>query len=246
MKSPHCFVAFFDVLGMTSLIQRDLSTAWAELNNLWTDHQMVQGLTVNLSKENRRISGRVKSFTFSDTIILYTDYDDDDDAYAMSLLSGELFYRALSYGIPLRGGICHGEFRSDSDRSIFTGPALIDAYRLGESAGWVGVCVDEALASRAKELQIRADARYDIYTDWDVECRNGFETRLVLDWPNFYWTEMGPPPMWSPEDFYERFSRLFGSWNDLDESVRSKYRNTSAFRNRRLAARFPEMAEPES
>ena len=138
MSNFDSFVAYFDVLGMTALIRSDIEKAWRELNRLWSEHRTGRTYSVAVRSQNLKISGRVKSFTFSDSVLLYTDYDDDDDAWAICMLGGQLFYDAFNAGIPLRGGIAHGEFRSSSERSIFTGPALLDAYQLGEGAEWVG------------------------------------------------------------------------------------------------------------
>jgi hypothetical protein len=227
------FVAHFDMLGMKALTKRDPELAWQKLSALTKARQ--ERLSIGIERLDTReyIQDQVRAFTFSDTIVLFSKSDTQNDAMAITIIATELFVRSLQYCVPLRGGIARGQFAFNLGLNLFSGPALVDAYELGESSQWLGISFDAAAAEAVLALPIARSMRgRSMVVDWEVLCKGGRrENRKVINWPesnrNNY---IGPIPV-SAEIFYRPFSEIFGTFGELREADRLKYENTVAFLN---------------
>ena len=136
------FVAHFDMLGMSTLTKRDPDLAWKKLSALGHARDKRLSLGIQRLDTNETITDQIRTFTFSDTVIAFSKGTAENDALAMVLLMTELFTYSLHLGVPLRGGIAHGRFAFNLELNLFSGPALVDAYELGESAQWLGIVLD--------------------------------------------------------------------------------------------------------
>jgi len=134
------------MLGMSALIRRDPELAWQKLSALSTAKQERLSLDIKRMETGECIQDQVRAFTFSDTIVAFSKSDTDNDALSIVLLTTELFASSLYYCVPLRGGIAHGLFAFNFDLNLFSGPALLDAYELGESSQWLGISLDKKVA----------------------------------------------------------------------------------------------------
>ena len=148
------FVAHFDMLGMSSLIRRDPELVWQKLSALTTAKQERLSLDIERLDTGEYIQDQVRAFTFSDTIVAFSKSDTDNDALVFVLLTTELFASSLHYCVPLRGGIAHGQFAFNFNLNLFSGPALLDAYELGESSQWLGISLDDSVAEAIDRLSI--------------------------------------------------------------------------------------------
>ena len=224
------FVAHFDMLGMRSLTKRNPDLAWKCLSDLSRARDERMHMGIELVDSGELIANQVHSFIFSDTLISFSKGNAKNDALALLLLTTELFTLALHYCIPLRGGIAYGRFDFNLERNLFSGPALVDAYELGEASQWLGVVLDDWTADIAKRIPLRSQLGIDGVVPWDVPQRNGPPaTRNVMNWiqPHKY---CGPVPL-EAEVFYAPMAKMFGPWRDLPSSVRLKYESTVAFFN---------------
>ena len=77
------------MLGMSELTLRDPDLAFSALVKLWEARRSRLGLGVSSATEPEKIS-RVRHFTFSDSIAIYTDYDSEADLRAIIVLCTEL------------------------------------------------------------------------------------------------------------------------------------------------------------
>lgn len=179
------------------------------------------------------IQDQVRAFTFSDTIVAFSKSDTDNDALAIVLLTNELFASSLHFCVPLRGGIAHGQFAFNFDLNLFSGPALLDAYELGESSQWLGISLDTDVAEAIARLPIAYSPRGKAtVVEWEVPCTRGHsENRWVVNWPESHRKNYtGPVPL-TVETFYQPFADLYGPLHHLEASIRSKYENTVDFFN---------------
>jgi hypothetical protein len=235
-ESDLRYVAHLDMLGMSNLVMRDPDLAWETLSKLTVAKHERLGLSFERIDTGQLIQGRVSDFTFSDTIIAFSQSDNDADTQAIVLGVSELFHLALFYGIPLRGGIAHGRFRFDLKQNLFSGPALVQAYHLSEDAEWLGVRVDREVAQRASAIPIRSERGQPIVVPWSVPLKNaGGDGSQVIDWVEAHRNNFQVPPPISVADFYSPFSRLFGPLDTLPPDVRAKYEHTVVFVNDRLS-----------
>lgn len=227
------FVAHFDMLGMSALTKRNPDRAWETLSALC--HARDERLSLSLQRldTNELITEQVRTFTFSDTVIAFSKGTTENDALAMVLLMTELFTYSLHLCIPLRGGIAHGRFTFNLDLNLFSGPALVDAYELGESAQWLGIVLDQHTTNVVSQLPVGKSLRSKgTIVSWDVPCKDGSVRRQnVLNWPESHRNSyVGPVPL-SVESFYAPFQSLFGQYKELRPDVAAKYVNTVAFFN---------------
>ncbi|MBI2907603.1 MAG: hypothetical protein HYX92_08120 [Chloroflexi bacterium] len=230
------YVAHLDMLGMSELTARDPDIAWELLSKLCDAKEERLSLQIMLTEGGEIIRDRVRSYMFSDTIIVFSVADDPPDTYAMILLVTELFSKALSYCVPLRGGIAHGQFKFDLGRNLFAGPALLSAYRLGEASQWLGIRVDKAVANRALAIPILSGRGNEAVIPWEVPVkRGGTETSYVVDWVETHRKNFPVSAPINLDTFYYPFKKTFGSLDQLHRGVREKYENTVAFINQRLS-----------
>jgi len=223
------------MLGMSSLIKSNPDLAWRKLNDLSIAiEERLKGYIECL------ITGEcihINSFIFSDTVIAFTNSDTENDAKAIVCLTTDFFARSLNLCVPLRGGISYGQFQFDSNRNLFAGPALLEAYKLGESSQWIGISLDKKVAEVVSKLSIsKSPQGKDTVVNWDVpikneKCENLTENRMVLNWPESHRNNYKLSTKLNVKTFYQLFSELFGPFEKLKESDKAKYENTVSFFN---------------
>lgn len=229
------YVAYFDMLGMSQLTVRDPDLAWQALSGLSNAQQEILRLEIELTSTAERIQDRVRAFTFSDSIVMFSLSDEPSDTWAIVVLAAELFARALHYSIPIRGAISHGRFLFNFECNLFSGPPLVSAYRLAEEAQWLGVRVDEVVAARVQAVPITSPSGAPVVISWAVPVKSGGTViSHVLDWVCTHRANFTVATPISVEAFYQAFVRLFGQLEQLPGDVRAKYENTVQFVNERL------------
>ena len=230
------YVAHLDMLGMSDLAMRNPDLAWEVLSQLTKAKQDRLGLGLQKIDTGEFIQDRITSFTFSDTIIVFSRSDEPADTQAIVLLVTELFSSALHYCIPLRGGIAHGRFMFNLEHNLFAGPALVQAYRLSEEAQWLGLRVDQEVAERSARVPIRSGRGKPAVIPWSTPLKAGeVEDSLVIDWVETHRNNFQVKPPIGVAEFYAPFARLFGPFDALPDAVRTKYENTVVFINDRLS-----------
>lgn len=171
MSDPNDrFVAHLDMLGMRELVRRDPDLAWACLSRIVQARDDIFDVELEILPDGRRVRIRehVHAVTFSDTMVLFTRSDSEDALRSLLILVTELYGRLLHFSVPFRGGLAHGAFRFNLDAQLFSGPALVNAYLLGEGAQWLGLVVDEATANRSRHLGIETAQGSPMIVQWGV------------------------------------------------------------------------------
>ena len=212
------------MLGMSALTKRDPDLAWEKLSALSRARNERLHLKIERLDSGEVIADRIRSFIFSDTLIAFSQGNTENDALALLLLTTEVFTRALSYCVPLRGGIAHGRFDFNLDLGLFAGPALVDAYNLGESGQWLGVAVDDHMAEIVSGMPFGPDAGGDLLVPWTLPLKGMPPARrTVVNWVATHrHTYLGPIPL-TVEVFYGPMAPLFGPLSTLEPSIRAKY-----------------------
>lgn len=131
------FVAFIDIMGFKDMVAKMSHTDIYKIMQT-IDKAKTLNEDIGISKEDPKL---VKSTTYSDSIMLYSR-DKTASAFdslitAVSGLTNDLFIE----GIPHKGAIAFGKMTLDSERSIFFGQPLIDAYLLQEELHFYGVII---------------------------------------------------------------------------------------------------------
>lgn len=229
------FVAHIDILGMSSIVERDADAAWEMLSELAAIREKAVNYELEFGGSNERvaISDVIHSVTFSDTILLFTKGSSDADLRCMIVLVTEIFYKALCRCVPIRAGISFGKFYFNFEKSMYAGPALISAYRAGESAQWLGVALSESVQQRAENLNMgRGNSK--VVVRWALPLKDEIKSCLVVNWPAVVAHDLSVPTPISIEQFYQPFESMFGQLAQLPPEVRAKYSNTVEFLNEHL------------
>lgn len=232
------FVAHVDILGMSTLVERNFNEAWGMLSDLVQVRDKAIMYEYDFVETNERVNvfQKIRIVTFSDTLILFTAGDTSVELKSMIILVTEIFHKAICKCVPIRIGIAAGEFRFNFDKSMYAGPALIDAYRVGESAQWLGIVLSESICERAISQKMKSTGS-DVIVEWNVPLKDGEKGRYVVNWPVIFARDLQINPPVSINDFYAAFEQSFGKFVDLPREVKVKYENTVNFMNYQLQHR---------
>ena len=235
MKSKDVrYVAHFDMLGMKAAVLKDQEEAWRALRDLNAAKERIYEISIEVVSTGHIIRERVKTFIFSDTIIIFTLSDEPEDLYSILILSSELFSNSLHRCVPLRGGIAHGNFFVNLDRGLFLGAPLVKAYQIGEEAQWAGITVDEYVFQKSKTIPLKAGDNTHPIIEWDIPLKdNKVKRGYVLNWPKIFKNNFITTPV-PLANFYAPFESLFGPYDALRDDVKVKYSNTVQFINSQL------------
>lgn len=237
MGVPHeRFVAHLDILGMSAIVEKDPDDAWGMLSDLVAVRDRVGGYAMEFLDTKELVPAKdvAAAVTFSDTIILFSKGSTDTELRALLILVTELLHKAMCSCVPVRVGVARGQFFVNIEKSMYAGPALIEAYRVGESAQWLGISLAASVQGQALGLDMKS-GKSKLIVEWSVPTKQGSEKRLVVNWPAVFAHDFTVKPPITTAQFYQAFERTFGSFEGLPTDVRAKYENTVRFLNDRLA-----------
>jgi hypothetical protein len=137
-------IGFFDILGYKSFLENNPAHAAREVVD-----ELV-GLEKSMAEEIRKAFSRaqtpakaeevvslLKWLVFSDTILLYTVFEDSDSPgkrsnrwISLNFACLLLWRRMFEFGLPLRGVVHAGEFLVEG--TCFAGRAIVEAYHLAQ------------------------------------------------------------------------------------------------------------------
>lgn len=205
VKKMNSFVCYFDVLGYRNLLEHNSSREILEnilhiINYIPSHTLILQKAKIKSSEEHifdyfeNMVSTRIKSFVYSDTIIISCDLS-DADCLMLSLCSCRLLHWSINLysemlilGLPIRGCLHCGEFVSIGNS--FGGKGFIEAHDYSEqlplSAVWV---TDEFTNSIKDDLEKEPEIR-DVFEscviNYPVALKSGIKNIKLLCWSNDY------------------------------------------------------------
>jgi len=137
-------IGFFDILGYQSFLEnspgdasRQVVSKLVSLKQAMAD-EMRQAFSHEQDKPKvEELVGLLNWLVFSDTILLYSQFDGSDSPgkrsnrwIVMNFACLLLWRRMFEYGLPLRGVVHTGEFLVQG--TCFAGRAIVEAYRLSQ------------------------------------------------------------------------------------------------------------------
>lgn len=184
------FVAHYDMLGMSALVQRDLPKALSAIRQLDDARERILGLTIEiLDREHgfsrkHYIRDQVKASPFL-TRSLCIRWPTMTRTFVRSSTCATEFSRSRSVaGFPCGTGSPTGLSSCTRSEILFVGPPLVDAYRLGEEGQWLGTVIDEYTAGSAREADLKAGGGDPLILSWRVPLKAGeVAIRNVINWP---------------------------------------------------------------
>lgn len=232
MPSNRRFVAHIDVLGMRSMVRKDPELSWRVLSRLANVRDDLAKLHLSFieTAEQQTLSESIFSVMFSDTIVLFTKSDSNRDLQTILIATSELLHKAMCSHVPVRAGIAHGLFFFNIDASMYAGPALIEAYEIGERAQWLGIVTTEAVWRQSMAADFKS-GKDNVVVPAEIPTDDGLISGYAVNWPAAYRNDFKVAPPISTDLFYSQFEHAFGSLASLPERERAKYANTTRFVN---------------
>ncbi len=232
------FVAHIDILGMSALVEKNSDEAWGMLSDLVAVKDKIASYELEFLDTNKKVllSNAICSTTFSDTIIFFSTGASDVELRCIIILVTEIMHKAMCRCVPVRAGIAMGKFFFNFKRSMYAGPALIEAYRIGESTKWLGITLADSIEKRALALGMKSNSS-DLIIEWQVPIRGGVANHLVVNWPAAFANDLNIKLPVSISEFYAGFENAFGPFENLGDDVKAKYIKTVEFLNKQLACR---------
>lgn len=226
------FVVHIDVLGMSALVAKDPELAWSLLGRLVEARKDAHATSLTFldTAETVATPQHVHTITFSDTIVLFSRGSALNDLRTILVMATQLLSRALHLCVPVRIGVAVGTFFFNLDESMYAGPALIEAYHLGETAQWIGIVTSQEVYRRAIEAHLQSGTS-DIVSPADIPVDGGARPGYAVNWPVILKNSIAAPLPVTAKQVYEGFAQYFGPFETLDPRARRKYENTAAFMN---------------
>lgn len=249
-----CTVALCDILGFTKLIETVPLETVIEKPLVWFRkalHYAIHKAGFPFeppSLEKLRDQKRLGIGWFSDTVLLYTLEDTDENVRDLIQTVGWLLFEttmSLDW-TRVRGAIAHGEVYVDPDASIFVGKPIIEAFQLEKEQQWSGCAVAPSGEDRLRQIVREEELRTDLLpfdkrhimpglwlTRYPVPLKKGRNSLLAVDWT------LGLHPDWDLVWSRDRNEPNADEWAQ-NRSVCEKWENTRQFhRDMCRSCRFP-------
>ncbi len=186
------FVAFVDILGFKDLIKRTYGP-----NKSVDPSQIREALQVPDPVEREMVVvGRIgdiadsghRMAAFSDCVVITTDPSENGLIHILHHIA-KIGFRLIQLGFLCRGGVSRGLVYHQNE--MVFGPALIDAYRLEQSANMPRVILQEEVMNMGLSVESPVHKIFRKFTRKDNDGKYYVNTlrviRQIMD------TESGPP-----------------------------------------------------
>jgi hypothetical protein len=157
---------------------------------------------------------------FSDTIVLFTKSDSVLDLRLIIWATTELLHKAMFACVPVRAGIAHGTFFINPPKSMYAGPALVEAYTIGEQAQWLGIVTSEYVHNQACLAGVRSGDG-DVVIPASIPVDGGSRSGFAVNWPAVFAHDFKVKPPIPCELFYTGFVEAFGSQCGYERSMKT-------------------------
>lgn len=249
------YIALFDILGFkNAIIDLDLDELKDIMGNQFTetldvcvtfnpgnknfDHYGTWGKYIELGEK------KCAYIRFSDTILIYTQEDNDKFFHLLHSCTRLLSFLLLK-GLPVRGGITKGDLFVDEDNSLVIGEGLIRAYEIEKIQQWSGAIIDSErinIPARIYDEYWISDDYSETTKFWGVVAQtkvlykylvplkgNKFESHWCLGWP----TTLEKMPEEHMVECFSNYHPLTDKSTPklLDSDAEEKLKNTVLFFN---------------
>jgi len=178
------YIAFFDIMGFENFVYRNShSDVEKRMLDLHSIIKQVDRKKFAIQESEYEIRFNV----FSDSILIGTNDKSDRGALNIIVFSNWLLKECFMKNIPIKGALSYGLSTFDTDKSLYFGKPLIDAYRLQNEVYMYGCVIDNNFQKRFFEikddiLKKRID-RNLIHAE--IPFKVGEINHIALDWYTF-------------------------------------------------------------
>lgn len=185
------FIAFFDILGFKDLIQRnsheDIYNKLTSISKIKVDTEKILNGEINNSIIEKQ--ERIKTASFSDSIILFTKNDSIPSFEYFLVAVNTFFTKVILSGIPIKGAMAHGELSINQSQQIYFGQPLIDAYQLEEDVNYFGVVAHNSIDKYILELKGKnrlSEVVEELTIEFQTPMKYGDIFHRNINWINYY------------------------------------------------------------
>ncbi len=165
---------------------------------------------------------------FSDTIIIYTLKDSDENLQSLISTVSWLLFETILKGIThVRCGISYGETYIDAENAIYIGQPLIDAHLLEKAQVWSGGALTPEAIDRVPEF-----ARGGTFLDWpvvpyDVPVESG-SSKVAINWTvgrhippplKLLWSSQSDTPTLNDWQENSKVCKMFQNTKDFHDKI---------------------------
>ena len=169
----NCWVACCDLLGFKKRIYEFEKSGVGYLR-AFVDN-IFETVTQAFERAGNCNPDRVFSACFSDTFLLFSGGDSQDDFAWVNRVFREFCCEMISKEWPLRGAIGFGQLYADRTKNLFLGSGIINAHKYAEEKkqDWIGVVVTPEANRKLWELDVDLSQRRLKFTNYLVPFQQG-------------------------------------------------------------------------
>lgn len=157
------FVAFFDIMGFKDLVlKKSHEDIMYLLEVLSESQEKLKNANNTVSTSGKKV-GETKSFTFSDSIIIFSKSDGFADINKILIDCSVIMKKALEHQIPIKGAISFGKITVHEKKNIYFGQPIIDSYLLHEDLHLYSVIADSEFENRLKQINSTSLSHFEYY-----------------------------------------------------------------------------------
>jgi hypothetical protein len=143
------FIGFMDIMGFKDLVTRkshdEVKYILNTMVSLNKSLESVFGKQKVKVEDQSKSESRIRSVTFSDSIMFISQDDSLEDFIQISFALSIFQEASLQRGAPTKGAMSLGMLTADFENSIFFGQPLIDAYLLQDQLKYYGIIADNKI-----------------------------------------------------------------------------------------------------
>ena len=165
-----------------------------EISNLQLDPSVIDPTSENDGTHPFEI------FTFSDSIVIFSKNNTIESFDIFTQTVNYFFSQLIHKNIAVKGSIAYGQLSLDSDKQIFFGQPLIDAFLLQEEVDYLGVVAHNTIDSYIADNLITDKVMKQFFEE-SAPLKSGKITHLNLNYfPFFVYDDVDEMPK-----YFEKF-----------------------------------------
>lgn len=190
------FVGFMDIMGFKDLVARkpheEIKHYLLQMNQTRSILLDLIGTSFDKETGEETKDARVRSFTFSDSIVFITKGNSIKDLFDLSVAIVICQEASIQSGGPTKGAISFGKLTANFEKSIFFGQPIIDAYLLQEELFYYGVILDNNAEAILKDAIQRKDPalKYNHFVRLPTPLKSGKINHFNLQMKNLFDDQM--------------------------------------------------------
>jgi len=219
------YIGFIDIMGFKDLVAR---RPHQEIKYMLLQMNQTRSILLKLLKRTNKDGTvkedtRIRSISFSDSIVFVTKSDSPEDLFNLSVALKICQEAAIQSGLPTKGALSYGKLTVDFERSIFFGQPLIDAYLLQEQLFYYGIIADNNVEARLKTImdEKKEAFKYNNFIKLSTPLKSGkvnhFNVRLnsiQADQLDYLYNSVSGPPRKYVDNTIEMYNLMNPAKNE--------------------------------